>query len=277
MDSRLVLANIGHRNRNPRCDRAAVRILGVFDDLDAAKRHLQDAGTCDVDVHAAPVGDFFVLMRDPGQDEFGHRQRLLATHKRRLREHTEEFEANRVAQKAGEIRAQRRPNCEPLTIPADGEIARSVSRAMEVRMQRFAVVSILGDVEEADQDLKQPGVCIYEVFDSEAEAKTYVREVLGKRVLNYNLDVVALYEWLFPTNVDLNQVEEEYRVSELTEIMNHRKKEGQNVEAFRQLCAERGEVAPEIVIGEPAPAKALPVCTLNLGEGVEGTVTRFEN
>lgn len=139
-------------------------------------------------------------------------------------------------------------------------------------MQRFAVVSLLADHEEPERNLQQPGVCIYAAFDTEAEAKAHIKENLSKSVLEHHLDVVAMYEWLFPTEVDPNLIDEEYRVSELTGIMAHRKQERRNVEAFRRLCEQRGERAPEIVLGGAGEGSPQPVCTLSLGEGTEGTV-----
>jgi hypothetical protein len=265
----IALLNIAHHQRSPQAPRAAYRLLGVFDSVEAAQAHLggEDLG---VDVHAAPTGDFVVLMRAPGGDERSHRQRLLEVHRRRLRSHADEFEANRSAQRAGAFSdAAAAVEAAPPPTRTDGIALGSLGRHLEVRMQRFAVVSVLDDHEEPAKDRKQPGLCVYAAFDTEAEAKEHARDALSKEVMDHHLDVVAMYEWIFPTEFDLNEVHEEYRVAELNDIMTHRKQERRNVEAFRQLCARRGEAAPEIVLGSGTPA---PVCTLSLGEGAEGTV-----
>jgi hypothetical protein len=268
MTSQLVLLNIGHHKRNPVCSRAAFRILGVFADVREIELHLASADLkhSDVDVHAVSLGQWFVIMRDKGENEAAHLDSIRSRHKLRLQQHAEEFEANRSQQRTGQVSqgVSHALEAAPEADQADRDPVMPIRPNSEVRMQHFAVVSVLHDHAEPVPDEQQPGVCIWAVFDTEKEALAHVRENLSKKVFEYHLDIVALYEWLFPTNVDLSQLEEEYRTPELDEIMRHRKKEKENVENFRRLCEQRNEVVPEIVIGSDHTPQ--PVMTLTAGD-----------
>lgn len=245
---RVALLNIGHHGRSPRCARAAVRILGLFPSHAEALAHAGTLGDMDVDICAAPVGSFVVLMREAGADEAAHLAALLRAHERVRELGAADFEANRLAQRAGAVR----PAAPKAEVPAEaGEPPSAVGRTREVRMQRFAVVSFLPDVDEPREAFKQPGFCVYEAFDTEDEARRHIKDRLGVRVRDVDLSVVAMYEWLFPTNEDMTKVDEEYRVAELTEIIRTWKEQPHRVEAFRRECEKEGLSPPLISIGPP--------------------------
>jgi hypothetical protein len=245
----------------------------VFADADEARLHLEQGGPPDVDVHLAPVGQFVVLMREPNQDEVAHHELLLKTYKKRLREHADEFEANRSAQCAGRFSRSTAQQSEPFE--ESGELPRPVPRILEVRLQRFAVISLLPDHTEPDPDKQQPGFCLWAAFDTDEEAKTYARDVVSKKVLDFDLDVVGMYEWIHPTRLNLDELEETYRSDELTELMRRRKRQSRDVEAFRNICDERGEKVPEIVLGGDNK-ETKPIVELSLAEDLKGTVTRLD-
>lgn len=262
---RLVVVNIGHHARSPRCERSALRVLGVFNDAEEATAHFAD-WTPDIDVHCAPLGEWFVMMRDAGCDEVSHLAALKKGYDLRLKRHAEEFESNRIEQRCGGVSKSSEPVPKSQPSLETGVSVAQVPRHKELRMQRFCVVSVLPDTKEADPDSQQPAVCVWDVFDTEEEARAHAKNVLSKKVFDYHLDVVAMYEWLFPTNLDLSQVVEEYRNEDLSRIMQHRKTEKERVENFVRLCEHRDEAVPEIVLGDPTRSR--PILELTAGEGV---------
>ena len=68
-----------------------------------------------------------------------------------------------------------------------------------------------------------------------------------------HLEVVQLYEWLCPGEVqqNLDEIEEVFRDETLTALIKQRKDEKRHVKAFRNMCGERSPPlidvsAPEI-------------------------------
>lgn len=251
----VVAVNLAHHERCPRSARAAVRVLGRFADVEEARAHFAGAHV-DAEVHCVPEGDFFVVMRRAGEDEAGHLEALKRTHRRRIREHAEEFEANVLQRQTGRVGAQPEDD-EPA--PPEGEVAPAlpVPRALEVRLQAYAVVSILDDHDEPELARRQPGFCVHGAFESHERAMEVVRGSLSKHVLDHDLFVASMYEWLYvPRPRDLDELEEEYRSKDLHELMAHRKAAGARVAEYRRQCALREERPREILL--PGPGEERP-------------------
>lgn len=271
----VALVNIAHEERNPRSPRPAYRILGIFSSVDEARAHA--AGyTWDVDVHAVSLGEFFVLARTCHLDEAAHRDALLRRHARRVRERREEFETNLLA-----AQRERQPPAEPAALPAEpaalpadsgdgdapgnGDAVDSmeesaeepaedkackvlsvlkVPRDMEVKMQNFALVSTI-----EDRESQQHAVCIHAAFDTEQQAVAHARDVLAKRVLDYHIDTVAMYVWCYLGEAVPDEINEEFRVKELTDYVQRRKAEKTEIQALRLKCQEEQLPVNEILIG----------------------------
>lgn len=254
-----VLLNLAHQNRRPRCNRAAFRVLGVFSTSEEARHHAENLPK-DASLHLLPLNTWTPIMRDEeAVNAMEHLQALGEHHRDRIREHAEEFEANVAQRRTGSVR-------EASVAPAPQEPAHqgspvsSIPITAEVRMQRFAVVSVIQDEREDNPDDQQPALLVWDAVETEQEARDIVKDRIARTVQDVHLDVVAMYEWLFPTALDLSKVKEEYRDEKLDQLMRHRKEEHLRVAEFRDLCEKRGQTAPVIDVSKPSsPCPDLPM------------------
>jgi len=248
-----VLVNIAHSARRPSAPRAAFRILGLFSSADEASMHARNLLVSDVDMHLAEVGKFFALMREAEQDEGKHLRSVYEAYKQRLKSHEEDFRENVEQQRTGQVSDLSLPTSAEADVSRlfSGDAPSAVPRGAELRLQNFAVVSVMQDHQEPDPDRQQPCVVVWGAYDTEEQAKEAVRKQLSLTVTDLHLEVVQLYEWLHPTEVGkhLDELVEEFRDEKLTEIISTRKEEARKVKAFRQSCGDRE--APLIDFTQP--------------------------
>jgi hypothetical protein len=110
--------------------------------------------------------------------------------------------------------------------------------------QNFAVISVLKDDLKAtrlEEKLPEPLVRIYSVFSSKKQAKEYITNTLSPHIGDFDLDIVDMYEWLYPQSVDPDFIEEEFRDKDMTDIINHAKSEKTSTKQFRERCKELGK------------------------------------
>lgn len=142
-----------------------------------------------------------------------------------------------------------------------------LNRMLEVRNQRYAVVSIVNDYETCTADNPvghEPGIIVWAAFDTEAEALRYNKCVASKQVRDHDLAIVSMYEWLYPHMMLSDAVTQLYRNTELDAIMRHARTASKKVQEFREQC-ERDEIAvPTIEIDpdltEPVQHTHAPPC-----------------
>lgn len=141
----------------------------------------------------------------------------------------------------------------------------AVSRMVEVRNQRYAVVSVVCDYEtavEGDPMGDEPGVIVWAAFESEEEALKYNKVVASKELRDHDLAIVSMYEWLYPHMMASDKVEQMYRNEELNNIMKHSRTASTRVRQFEDMCQREGVDAPAIELEpdlcEPAPRKWEP-------------------
>jgi hypothetical protein len=243
--SRLALLNIAHLYRSPkRQEGAAIRILGIFDSAVSLQQHaLKHYASSGLDIIAIPLQKWAaVLQHTQGTtDELAHLEALSRAYKERERQHEEEFRNNVSTQRTGDVQ-RALPNPEAKTAKcAEGDEAPPVSRDAELRRQKYAIISILPDVAEEKEHLQEPGIIVWDVFDTEEEAREHIKDRLATTARDVHLDTVAMYEWLPLTGLDLTQIKEEFRDSSLTNIIQARKDESRQVEQYRTLCEQRGQ------------------------------------
>lgn len=126
-------------------------------------------------------------------------------------------------------------------------LAESMPEQAVVLSQRFAVVAFLLDYSERVLKLEadpMPAACVYAAFASVDEAEQYIEKTAGRHETQFHLDVVEMYQWLHPEDVDDNQLTEVYRDPELNKIMNARKREKQRLEDFDAFCKDIKQETP---------------------------------
>ena len=250
MEERHVLLNVAHQARSPvRHDGAAVRVLGVFTHRQHLMSHVAEYyNDGALDMIAFPCEKWAVVLRETtGGDETAHLHKLRAAYLQQERAHEHEFRQNVSDQRTGAVGPRVWADSADAGDVTDGagepkkREAPGVPRDAELRMQRFAVVSILPDVDEAEPRAQQPGILVWDAFDEEASARSYIKDVLATRARDVHLDVIAMYEWGPLTNLDLSGVREEFRDETLNDIMQTRKDEAKQVRSYRELCEQRGQ------------------------------------
>jgi hypothetical protein len=232
------LINLGHRERNPRADHASLRILGIFDTLSEARDH-SSLHPYDVDLFAVKCGEPFVCMTSLGNDESAHLEKLMRDNKNSVADHVREFNEHMSTGTAGD---NIMPNeSESMPVMKDTTMmASSVTKTSEISGQAAAIISIIKDVSSSNLSEQQPGFIVWGAWPSVDEARTHVRSTMAPNDQKMTFDVVVLYQWLCPSKIDLNNVEEEFHDGELTKIIAHRKSEGAKVSQYKTLCEGKG-------------------------------------
>jgi len=149
---------------------------------------------------------------------------------------------------------------EKVSVEGGGRMPAAVSRMVEVRNQRYAVVSVVTDYETAAPTNPlgaEPGVIVWAAFDTEAEALRYNKCVASKKVRDHDLAVVSMYEWLYPHMMSSDRVDQLYRNEELNNIMRHARNTSTHVREFEDMCGREEIEVPTLSV-EPDLVEAAP-------------------
>jgi hypothetical protein len=153
-------------------------------------------------------------------------------------------------------------------------------RDLEDRRGRFAVLAFLEDEDvEADSPEfpaaagREPIVILFGGAHESVEAATKFLETrIGPWCPDLSLDVVDMYEWLWPTEVDPDSMEEKHRTQfaghaeELNTVMQQRKKTIATAAQVRKECASIGAVVHQTSVN------ALPDISRVVAERKDGMV-----
>jgi anti-sigma28 factor (negative regulator of flagellin synthesis) len=226
-------------------------------------------------VEAAVENDDEKVEELKNEYEKGTREELESQELMRLKEGKEESKDDSTP---GEIEVKKDEYVEPkLVAPVDPESLNAnweekvkefgsgprppaVSRMLEVRNQRYAVISVVKDYESAqgnDPVGEEPGVIVWAAFDTEEEAVKYNKVVASKQLRDHDLAIVSMYEWLFPHMMNSDRVEQLYRNEELNNIMKQARISSTRVREFEEMCEREGIECPATEV-EPDLAEAAP-------------------
>ena len=241
-----------------------MRILGVFATQEDLRAHAAKYYGEELDLIAVPLRKWIaVLQHTQGTvSELDHLAKLSRLYKERERRHEEEeFRSNVSQQRTGDVTAGGAQTSEPAQEndpkTVSMEEAPPVPRAAELRTQSVVVISILPDLGEEREELQQPALLIWDVFDSDGSAREAIMKAIAMTARDVHLDVVLMYEWIPLTALDLQRIKEEFRDDSLTSIMQARKDEGSRVEQYRVLCEQRGQ-EPNVLTLSPNHAEERP-------------------
>lgn len=270
-----------HRNQNPPSDRPAFMICGAFPDDENAFDHLKRHQSTYDDSGASwlgTLGSWHICCRNKSDQEsnpeyqISKRDRILTMHKRKLIADREDFQTNATEKKTGAVNVSmykkrekakvavaNNPRAKALRNIAvkkfkeeERHIAQALGNDARKGGQMWAVVSFLCDSTPevlAGREDPEPLIRVYGCFPTPEDAETY-RKSLADDVKNYDMDVVMMYEWLFPEDVDLEKLKELYRNENQNEIMNMRKSKKTELASFEKWCKSEGIDAPETIVEE---------------------------
>ena len=244
------------------------RVCGAFENVEKLKRHVQAAGGPaafgGVNLIKADVHKKFLIcsslekQQEPGY-VFDKIEKLTAAYEKTLRFHTEEFNENKAKRQQGKTGLSKQSQAtQKLTSRKSlldkkfeeerksGSETGDVSRSAEVRGQTVAVVTIFEDTSPdvlSGQKDPEPIVIVWGCFENEEVAKRFIYTTLSKFVKDVSLDIVNMYEWVYPTQIadHVDEISEQYRNPSLNKIMNSRKTQKKAVLSYDEWCKTEGQ------------------------------------
>ena len=118
-----------------------------------------------------------------------------------------------------------------------------MSVAAKIAGQSFAAIIVLSDIRKSVTKGKakpEPCIAILDVFGDEDAARNYAQHTASKTYPKCDIDVVELYQWHFPENIDPDKVKDIYGHKRLNEIMTARKENQDLANDFESWCKENG-------------------------------------
>lgn len=131
-----------------------------------------------------------------------------------------------------------------------------VPRNLEIRGQNYAVIVVLTDVTENvlnNKDDPEPIFMIIDAFDKLEEAEKFSESVKNK-IFNVDINVVDMYVWLFPEDVEYDQIQEKYRHSEQDKVMQAKKLTKHELEEAQQKAEREGKILEDVLVTKESEA-----------------------
>lgn len=108
--------------------------------------------------------------------------------------------------------------------------------SLQHRMQQWAVVVVLSEGEQVPCERQQPVFNVLGMFETAEIAEGYIRNVAGNHNKDYDMHIVAMYEWVNPLDAHKNK-HVNYRDPEMQRIMDATRSEANRVDLLRSLDA----------------------------------------
>lgn len=268
------VVNIAHRQQRPVSKIPAFRICGGFKDVAKLKRHVMSVGGDKAyggaTIHGVASHKKFLLCSSLEKQQnadyvMNKIEEITNLYVDMINFHNEEFESNKAMKRQGMTGLSKREKVSVSKnstrkklldkkfkeLESKGEETGEVMRNAEVRNQKVAVVSVMDDLTPSvlkGLEDPEPVIIIWGCFESDEKARHYILNTAQERVKDVNLDVYNMYEWAFPTEVNVEEIEEQHRDATLDKVMKSRKKQKTAVMTFEEWCKEEGKQAPALEI-----------------------------
>jgi len=266
-EQQVVLLNITHRQQIPKSKIPGFRVCGAFKDLEKLKRHALNSGgpaayggsnLIKADVHKKFLICSSLEKQQNASYVLGKIEELAKKYTQTLQFHADEFKENKENRQQGKTGLSQSEKVKKISSRKQlldkkfeddkekGTETGDVSRVAEVRNQSVAVVTIMSDttatVLNGAED-PEPIVIVWGCFENEAQAKHYIYQTASKFVKDVMLDVVNMYEWVFPTEIEkrVDELTEEFRNPSLNKVMNSRKAQKKSVMSYSDWCKQEGQ------------------------------------
>ena len=277
-EQNVAFVRFANRKQNPPSDRPAFMICSTFVDVEEADAHFEqykEAYLSGGALWKCETGLFVpccISLELQCNSEYTTKKKeeLVRIHQETLQINRKEFQTNVQEKKMGETgqsdlrKKERLKEKQAVRTAAIKDLSKKKFQKEGRRMagsldnqarkydQRWAVVSFLCDntpevmAGEADPE---PLLRIYGCFSTPEDANEAKLEV-ADRMDNYDIDIVATGEWLFPEDVNIEKLKHEYRNSQQNEIMNARKEKKKELEVYEKWCHDENIELPETIIDE---------------------------
>ena len=221
----------------------AIRIYGCFQSEEDAKDHAKDISNIDknVSLFINKTREWIVAA---SSIERMQDQALLANIATdRLKEYLKErMEANRefessVKQEDTE-RTVREEFEQPPVYTHEKSKSHKVKNGMEVHGQKYAVIIFLPDVKPGE-----PLFLVYGALETKEEADTWIRNVVCRKVTEYDVHLVSTCEWLFINRMQGDGAQSQrYRTPELEKIMEKAKNQPDEIKQYEEMYGNNNEL-----------------------------------
>jgi hypothetical protein len=267
----LILVNVTHQNHRPRSIYPGFRILGAFPDAQSVSEHVAiyyQASECSM--YVTPAHQLMSICNGTEQQadlEYNrnHIDNLVKIHNTAAENRDEDFKNNVQDRKTGDLgksvfakqhKNQKTPSAVnkifEKTIQGLKKTS-TLSSSACIAKQNFAAVIILTDIGSAaleGEKKKEPLLAVLDVFGTEEDATNYAKYTASKQYPKCAIDIVDMYGWCFPENIDPDEIKEVYGSDQLNDIMQGRKDNMNITDKFEEWCKENN-VEPQITeIGE---------------------------
>lgn len=226
----------------------AVCLFGAFENRDEAVEYARDVVLkehSNISIFVDEMHNWIVAAKcveNLSNEEYvtRHRSMLLQQHQKMLHANLKDFEENVKEQKTGtshnkdnkdenDEKEKQNDTDDKHDTNKKGR-SHKISSKLDVRGQKLAVVSIVKDTAAVPEFL----IKVYALFEKEEEANTYIRNVCGDNVQDFDIDVVSTCEWLFPQTMTYTNANKEiFRSEELDNIMRTHKNQPNEVAKFQ--------------------------------------------
>jgi len=277
-EQNVVYLRFAHRKQNPPSDRPAFMICSTFVDPEEADDHYAlykssyDAGGATWKCETGGFIPCTTSIENQLNDQYklDKKNAIIKNHQKKLAQDRHEFQANIDQQTAGKtgvsihkkkeavkekktIRNQAVKTVFQKRVKEEGRrVAPSMANDARKNGQHWAVVSFLCDNTTAvlcgNAD-PEPMIRVYGCFATPEDANEEKLKI-AEKVKDYDIDVVATGEWLFPEDLDLEKLKEEYRNEKQNEIMNTRKEKKRELELYERYCNDEKINLPETIVDE---------------------------
>jgi len=106
--------------------------------------------------------------------------------------------------------------------------------------QRFAAVIFIPDlIARSRHEDPEPLFMFLRAFSTQEACEAYAERIAQPHYSEYSVDVVDMYEWLWPTDIRSKDIKEQYRHGELAQIMERAKIEKNKVLSYEEWCKRK--------------------------------------
>ena len=270
----VVMLNITHRNQRPKSKLPGFRICGAFKNVDELKKQVKRVGGLDAYGRASLLKaethlkflictDFEKKQQNPTY-VMNKIAEISKKYTHMLDFHDQEFEQNKQQKKQGTTGLSNKEKIKKLTSrkelldkkfdkesssqsqsssSSDETDPNVLSISSGVRKQEVAVVTIFNDMSEPvlnGIEDPEPVVIVWGCFENDTQAYHYIKNTASRYVKKSMLDVVNMYEWVYPTLIEENidNLKEEFRHPTVNKLMKAKKQKKSEVKSYEEWLKE---------------------------------------
>lgn len=256
-----VLYNIAHEQQAPSCAKPAIRLMGVFESEAEARSVLPHS--TDVSYFVSPTHRFVPLLSKPDADPEIVLGAIIGLHESLIQANKVDFDDMVNAQRPGvagksaaTLRKESQRTRAPREVKAEGaKPCPPTTGAQSLAGQSVAVIAILHDIRPASLSGAmplEPLIAVLHATDTVERASQYAKYTATKQYPHNDFYVVDMYKWLFPEDVDLNNLaSEEFSNDKIDAIFKKRRADAEKI-------AELSVTHPDCFIDIDGKSRDLP-------------------